>query len=464
MKKKFSFPADREMASIILTLAWPTMLEQLMQTAVQYIDTAMVGSLGTAATAAVGATSTINWLISSTLSALSIGFLSFISRSFGSQNEEHARRIAAQAVVTTLTVGIFLTVVVTSLSGQIPAWMQVDPDIRELASKYFFVLYLALLPRTATIMFGTVLRAAGDTKTPMKIGLFVNMINVILNTLLIYPTQRIQIFSLSFLLPGAGFGVIGAAMASATAFAFGGICTTIILWKHPRISPRKQSFRPDPDILKPCLKVAFPSVLQMFFTSLGHVCFASMINSLGAVSSAAHTIANTVESAFYIPGYGMQTAAATLAGNAYGARDKSRLDRLAAIFIPIELTLMLLSSSLLFLFSPTLIRIFSANPEVIQLGTTVLRMVAFSEPLYGFSIIVEGMMQGVGRTKRSFVYNVTGMWLIRNTGTLICTQFLGLGLISAWSCMILHNTLVFLLFLRTYLRGSWNPLKETEAS
>lgn len=463
MKKKFSFPADREMASIILTLAWPTMLEQLMQTAVQYIDTAMVGSLGTAATAAVGATSTINWLISSTLSALSIGFLSFISRSFGSQNEEHARRIAAQAVVTALTVGIFLTVVVTSLSGQIPALMQVDPDIRELASKYFFVLYLALLPRTATIMFGTVLRAAGDTKTPMKIGLFVNMINVILNTLLIYPTQRIRIFSSTFLLPGAGLGVIGAAMASAIAFAFGGICTTVILWKHPRISPRKQSFRPDPDILKPCLKVAFPSVLQMFFTSLGHVCFASMINSLGAVSSAAHTIANTVESAFYIPGYGMQTAAATLAGNAYGAKDKSRLDRLAAIFIPIELTLMLLSSSLLFLFSPTLIRIFSDSPEVIQLGTTVLRMVAFSEPLYGFSIIVEGMMQGVGRTKRSFVYNVTGMWLIRNAGTLICTQFLGLGLISAWTCMILHNTLVFLLFLRTYLRGSWNPLKETAA-
>lgn len=68
------------MLPIIVALAWPTMLEQLMQTAVQYIDTAMVGTLGTQATAAVGATSTVNWLINSTISAISIGFLSIFPR------------------------------------------------------------------------------------------------------------------------------------------------------------------------------------------------------------------------------------------------------------------------------------------------------------------------------------------------------------------------------------------------
>ena len=80
--------------------------------------------------------------------------------------------------------------------------------------------------------------------------------------------------------------------------------------------------RPDMTILRPCMKVAFPNMLQRFGTSLGYVAFASMINSLGEISTAAHTIANTVESLFYIPGYGMQTAAATLAGNAYGAGDR----------------------------------------------------------------------------------------------------------------------------------------------
>lgn len=74
-----------KMLPVIFALAWPTMLEQFLQTAVQYIDTAMVGSLGTQATAAVGSTSTVNWLIGSTVSAIGVGLLAFISQSFGAE-------------------------------------------------------------------------------------------------------------------------------------------------------------------------------------------------------------------------------------------------------------------------------------------------------------------------------------------------------------------------------------------
>ncbi len=449
---------NTEMITVILSLAWPTMLEQLMQTAVQYIDTAMVGSLGTGATAAVGATTTVNWLINSTISALSIGFLSFIARKLGAKEKEAAKKATAQAVLVVLVTGIFFTALTLSLSGLIPVWMQVPESIRSLASRYFFILYLPMLPRTASIIFGTVLRAAGDTKTPMRIGVIMNLINIVLNFLLIYPRRTVMLFSMSITVPGAGLGVIGAAAASAVAFTVGGIYITIVLWHHPQISPHGQRFFPEPEILKPCLKVAFPNMLQRFGTSLGYVAFASMINSLGEVATAAHTIANTVESAFYIPGYGMQTAAATLSGNACGARDKKRMHDLAAMFIPIEITLMIVSGSCLFVFAPSLMRLFSSSGKVITLGTTVLRMVAVSEPFYGFSIIIEGMMQGVGKTKEPFIYNIIGMWLVRIIGTFLCTQRMGFGLVSAWTCMILHNLLLFVLFLICYVRGRWNPL------
>jgi Na+-driven multidrug efflux pump len=112
----------------------------------------------------------------------------------------------------------------------------------------------------------------------------------------------------------------------------------------------------------------------------------------------------------------------------------------------------------LFLFAPPLVQLFSADAAVIALGVTVLRMVAVSEPFYGFSIIVEGMMQGVGNTKKPFVFNIAGMWLVRIVGTMICTQMLGFGLVSAWACMIAHNMLLFALFMASYLRGTWNPL------
>ena len=134
------------------------------------------------------------------------------------------------------------------------------------------------------------------------------------------------------------------------------------------------------------------------------------------------------------------------------------------MFLPIEVLLMVISGGALFLYAPSLMSIFSDSPEVISLGSTVLRMVAVTEPFYGVSIIVEGMMQGVGRTKRPFVYNIAGMWGVRIVGTYICTQLLGFGLVSAWACMIGHNLLLFALFLYTYLSGKWNPLQFKEKS
>ena len=442
------------MIGTIMSLAWPTMLEQAMMTAVQYIDTAMVGSLGTYATAAVGSTATVSWLIGSSTAALGVGFLSYIARSHGAGNREDACRASAQAVLTTLVMGVLFTVVCLAVSPYVPVWMQVDPAIRTLTAQYFFILYAPMLPRTASTIFGMVLRAAGDTKTPMKIGVAVNLVNVTLNFLLIYPTRAI--FGITVW--GADLGVIGAALASAIAFTVGGIALTVVLWIHPTISPRGRKIRPDMEILRPCMKVALPNMLQRFGTSLGYVAFASMVNSLGEVATAAHTIANTVESAFYIPGYGMQTAAATLAGNAYGARDAKKMKEISNMFLPIEVFLMVLSGGALFLLAPSLMAIFSDSADVISLGSTVLRMVALSEPFYGVSIIVEGMMQGVGRTKAPFLYNITGMWGVRIVGTFICTQMLHFGLVSAWACMIGHNLLLFGLFLYTYLSGRWNPL------
>lgn len=449
---------DWGMLGVIMALAWPTIVEQVMQTAVQYIDTAMVGSLGTQATAAVGATSTFGWMVFSTISALSVGFLSFIAQACGANDREAAKKAVSQAVLITLVGGILVTFVTTSLSGIVPKLMQVDPDIQELASTYFFILYLPMLPRTASTIFGTLLRAAGDTKTPMKVGILVNIINIVGNLLLIYPTREITFGSFAFTMPGAGLGVVGAAVASALAFTWGGIHITYALWKHPMVSPRGCNLRPDMTILKPCIKIAIPNMFQRFGTSLGFVAFASMINSIGEVATAAHTIANTVESAFYIPGYGMQTAASTLAGNAYGARDNERLKKLAAMFIPVEIILMIVSGGALFIAAPSLMKIFSSNPEVIELGATVLRMVAVSEPFYGFSIIIEGMMLGLGKTKEPFVYNVLGMWCVRIIGTFICTQLLGMGLVSAWACMIGHNLLIFALYMVSYIRGTWNPM------
>ena len=208
--------------------------------------------------------------------------------------------------------------------------------------------------------------------------------------------------------------------------------------------------------------MSLKSFVQRFGTSGGYVAFASMINSLGGVSTAAHTIANTVESAFYVPGYGMQSASATLSGNALGANDRDRIKQLSRMIIFIEAVLMIISGTFLFIFAPALVGIFSKDNEVISLGTTVLRMVALSEPFYGVSIVIEGMMQGMGKTKMPFVVNIITMWLVRILGTFILTQLFEYGLVSAWACMILHNLALFAVFMIYYLTGKYIPKKKKD--
>lgn len=434
------------------------MLEQVLQVAAQYVDSAMVGRLGAAATAAVGATTTINWLVGSSIAALGVGFLAYIAREFGAQRYENAARAVAQSALAVIVSGLFFTAVTLSLSGYVPAWMNADPAIRPEAARYFFIVYTPMLLRAASVIFGTVLRASGDTRTPMKVNLLMNAVNVALNYLLIYPTRDVALLGLAIRVPGAGLGVTGAAIGTAAGYAVGGVAMTIALWRHPRISPRGQSMKPDWTILRPCLKVALPAALQRFGTSFGYVAFASLINGLGTVSTAAHTIANTAESAFYIPAYGVQTAAATLSGNASGMRDQDYMKSVSRTLLILETALMTASGAALFILAPRMMALFTPDGEVIRLGTTVLRMVAVTEPLYGVAVVLEGIFMGVGDTMYAFACNIIGMWVIRVLGTAIMLKVFGLGLVAAWGAMIAHNLLLCLMFALRYRSGRWNPL------
>ena len=136
---------------------------------------------------------------------------------------------------------------------------------------------------------------------------------------------------------------------------------------------------------------------------------------------------------------------------------------IARTLLPLEVGLMIVSGGLLFLFAPQLMGLFSKDAAVVSLGTTVLRMVAVSEPFYGVPIIIEGLMQGAGQTVTPFWFNVCGMWCVRIAGTFVCTQLLSLGLVAAWGCMIAHNMLLFVLFTIHYRTGRWNPLNRAAA-
>ena len=180
-----------------------------------------------------------------------------------------------------------------------------------------------------------------------------------------------------------------------------------------------------------------------------------MVNSLGDIATAAHTIANTVESAFYIPGYGMQTAAATLAGYSAGEKSEKHLMQYSSTIMFIATVLMTVLSAALFLCAEPIMSIFTPDKQVVELGGLALRIVAVSEPFFAVLVILEGIFSGLGDTKAPFVFSLISMWGVRITTTLLCVTVFHFGLGAVWLCMAIDNMTRFTMMMVRFLRGEW---------
>lgn len=435
----------------ICHLAWPAIIQEALNTVVTYVDTAMVGALGASASAAVGLTGSVSWLVSSIAIAFGIGILAVCAQADGAHNQVKIKKAGQQALFMTLIVGSLLTLICLLISPVLPTWLGGDVSIRHDASMYFMIISMPLLLRTAVLILSSALRGVSDMKTPMLINLYMNLTNVVFNFFLIYPTQKY--FGIT--IPGAGLGVIGAAIATAISFVFGGL----LMFKHYYINPsfefQKTGFHFDLPVFKECLHIGIPVVMERSVICLGHVTFASLIAKLGVVQFAAHTIALQAEQAFYIPGYGFQSAASTLVGNAVGEKDEHKVKQTTYLIGTMTFSLMVIAGILLFVFAGQLMQFFTPDQEVIRLGTSVLRIVSVSEPIYGVLVILEGTFNGMGDTKGPFVYSLITMWGIRILGSWIMIHVFSFGLQAVWVMMVCDNIARCLLLLRRFLKKKW---------
>ena len=205
---------DKSLIAVIMPLAWPTILEQALQTIVQFIDSAMVGRISANASAAVGLTQTVTWLLSGLFFAAGVGFLAVISRAIGADDRDYAQRTAGQAVVVAVIMGLVIGAAGMALSFVLPTWLGGAEEIRRDATIYFFIINVPMVFRSAIILFGALLRATGDMRHPMLVNAMMNAINVVLNFFLIYSTRSVSLFGVEVTIPGAGMAVMAASRAN----------------------------------------------------------------------------------------------------------------------------------------------------------------------------------------------------------------------------------------------------------
>lgn len=446
---------------LVLTarLSWPAIMAQLSSILMQYIDAAMVGRLGAVDSAAVGLVSTSLWLFWGVCSAATVGFSVQVAHAMGAAEYGRARDIMRQGILASFLFGTLIAVIGVSISQFLPHWLGGSEEICSPASRYFLV-FVAALPLLSLNYIGCgVLRAAGNMKVPGGLNVMMCVLDVIFNFLLIFPTRQLAVFGMTFTMPGAGLGVLGAALGTVAAEV---VTASSVIWylltrqenlALTRVKEKLGRLRFSRNVSLKAVKVAAPLTLEHAVICGAQIMITVIVAPLGAIAIAANAFAVTAEALCYMPGYGIGDAATTLVGQSYGAGRKDLARQFGYITTASGMVIMSVMGILLWIFAPSVMALMSPVQGIIDLGAEVLRIEAWAEPMFAASIVAYGAMVGVGDTIVPACMNFMSIWLVR----VPLAAFLApaMGLRGVWIAMCIELCFRGAIFLWRLASGAW---------
>jgi putative MATE family efflux protein len=297
-------------------LAWPTIVASAMQTLVRWVDLKMVGSLGVGAVAGVGAGGHVYWLIQSVVMAVTTGLVALVARAVGARDDRLADATLRQGIVLGSVFGLGSMLAMLPFCDLAIAVYGVEQTVVDSGATYLLWLLAGNIPFTLTFVFGSALRAAGDSRTPLFVGVVANGLNVFLNWVLIYGR---------FGLPA--LGVAGAGIASSLAMVF----QVVVFWRlwtgrRVLLKPTGQGFAPDMTLWRRILRIGYPAALEGAFWHVGLFGFMRIMSEYGTAEFTAYQIGAQILALSFLPGSGFSMAASTLQHRA-GARSGLRSQR-----------------------------------------------------------------------------------------------------------------------------------------
>jgi putative MATE family efflux protein len=419
---------DRLSLSIVMTLAWPAILENTLQTLVGFVDTLFVSKLGLAEVSAVGITQRILELYFAVFMAIGVGSTALIARYIGANQIEQARRVAKQSILLASWVGIVFGIATLFFAEPLLQMMGAEPAVLNQGTIYFRVVAVPSLFISLTFILGSLLRGAGDTVSPMKAGLWMNGVHIALDYLLIFGLGSLP-----------GFGIAGAAAATVLARVFG-------LWLLIRSLRRtslgqewSQGWKPDRQVLRSITGIGTPAAIERLIMRFGQVLYFGLILALGTYTFAAHQIAGNIETFSYLPGYGFAVAATTLVGQHLGA--KRIKEALTYGYISVLLAIAFMGAIGIFLYfgGEWAAHYFTKESTVIHQVGVALKIDAFTQIPLAVVLVLTGALNGAGDTKWPMISTAVGIWVVRVAGVYELGIALGWGLAGVWMAILLDN-------------------------
>lgn len=437
-------------------LSVPAIMAQISSIAMQYVDASMVGSLGADAAASIGLVSTTTWLFGGICAAAATGFSVQVAHRIGAGDFAGARRVLRQSFAAMLLFGSLLAMIGLLVGGPLPGWLGGDPVIRSDSTRYFRLFALCLPVLQLNFLAGGMLRCSGNMRVPSLLNVMMCLLDVVFNFLLIFPSRHFELGGLTLFVPGAGLGVTGAALGTVLAET---VTAGAMVWYLCRrssalkLAGERGRFRPEAETLRRAVRIALPMGFEHAAICGAQILTTVIVAPLGVAAIAANSFAIIAESLCYMPGYGISEAATTLVGQSLGAGRRELMRRFAYITVGSGMAIMGGMGVVMYAAAPQIIGVMTPVGEIRALGTAILRIEAFAEPMFAASIVAYGVFVGVGNTLVPSLMNFGSIWGVR----LVLAAWLAptMGLKGVWTAMCVELCFRGAIFLARLGSGKW---------
>lgn len=443
----------QEKLRLTFLLSLPAIMAQISTVAMQIIDVAMLGRLGTRQAASVGIVSTTIWLLGGLCTAFASGFSVQVAHRVGAEDLQGARNIVRQGMTAGLLFGLLLTCIGLSIAPFLPQWLGADEAIRRDASEYLSIVAMALPVLLLNMLAAGCLRCSGNIKVPSMLNALMCVFDVLFNYCFIFVLD---------------LGTRGAALGTFAAFIVSMVLMTCYLVGYDQrlrfsLDKAATSYRPTSETLRNAFVIGSPIGLERGVMCGAQIAVTSIIAPMGPVSIAANTFAIEIEGLCYMPGYGIAEATTTLVGQSAGARRKDLMRSFAWMAMGLGMSVMAFMAVLMAVFAPEMMGLVTHDREVVTLGTDVLRIGAWAEPMFAASIVAYGAFVGSGRTLIPSLLNLGSIWIVRLSLAFTFAPLMGLR--GVWVAMCIElcwrgAVLTFRLFGRGWSQESIDEVKE----
>ena len=377
---------------VILLFAIPLYIGQLFQLGYSLIDTRIIGStLGEASLAAVGATTSLSDLLIEFMNGVVCGFGIIIATCFGAQDEKNLRRAIGGTVMLSVVFTALLSIGCLIFLSPILNFLNVSSKLAPEASAYIRIIIAGLIATTLYNVCAAILRAIGDSFTPLMFLIISNLLNIVMDYLLILRFDM---------------GVTGAAVATVASQALSAVlCFLYMRRKYPKIRLSAGDLAPEKEMYRQLLPRGFSMGFMLSFVLMGSLALQTAINALGMNIIVAHTGARKATSLFLMIFFVLGTALATYCGQNLGAEEYGRIRQGIRDTILFSLGWYLLVLLIVFTLSPVIINLItaSAEPEINDNAVLYLKVNASFYFLPAVICILRNSMQGFGDSRTPLI-------------------------------------------------------------